>query len=111
LIQTPHRVDALLKIKGMLVNPAVVVQALDGMLGARAFQVQVQATDPAHALAGDVLQVWVEGAGDAALQQALVERVKQVCGVTPQVVLGADPRSWGADQHWKRKKFVDLRAH
>jgi len=111
LIQTPHRVDALLKIKGMLVNPAVVVQALDAELGARAYQVQVLAHDPAQALAGDVLQVWVEGAGDAALQQTLTERVKQVCGVTPQVGLGADPRSWGADQHWKRKKFVDLRAH
>jgi hypothetical protein len=43
LIQTPHRVDALLKIKGMLVNPAVVVAALDALLGARAYQVQVLA--------------------------------------------------------------------
>jgi phenylacetate-CoA ligase len=111
LIQTPHRVDALLKIKGMLVNPTVIVEALDALLGARAYQVQVRPTDPAQPLAGDVLQVWVEGAGDAALQQALTARVKQVCGVTPQVGLGADPRSWGADQHWKRKKFVDLRAH
>ena len=111
LIQTPHRVDALLKIKGMLVNPAVVVAALDGLLGARAYQAQVLASDPAQPLAGDVLQVWVEGPGDAALQQSLTERVKQVCGVTPLVGLGADPSSWGADQHWKRKKFVDLRTH
>lgn len=28
LIQTPQRVDALLKIKGMLVNPGVVMQAV-----------------------------------------------------------------------------------
>ena len=95
----------------VLVNPAVVVAALDAFLGARAYQVQVLATDPAQPLAGDVLQVWVEGAGDAALRQSLVDQVKQVCGVTPMVGLGADPSSWGADQHWKRKKFVDLRAH
>ncbi|NBX55775.1 MAG: phenylacetate--CoA ligase family protein [Betaproteobacteria bacterium] len=111
LVQTPNRVDALLKIKGMLVNPAVVVAALDEMLGARAYQVQVLAADPTQALAGDVMHIWVEGAHEAALQTALIERVKQVCGITAQVSLGANPSSWGADQHWKRKKFVDLRGH
>src|SRR5687768_2396631 len=38
LVSTPRRADALRKIKGTLVNPEVLVQTAEGVLGAREFQ-------------------------------------------------------------------------
>lgn len=54
LITLPRRVDALVKIKGMLVNPDVMIEALEAELGARASQVVIARADPQAPLSADV---------------------------------------------------------
>ncbi|MEO7242388.1 MAG: AMP-binding protein [Variovorax sp.] len=111
LIQVPRRVDAMVKIKGMLVNPGVVIQALDGLLGALPYQLRVRSADAIHPLAGDVLELQVEETDAQARRVALAQCVKEACGVTPQVVFVAPGALMATDASWKSKKFADLRAH
>ena len=111
LVQIPRRIDALLKIKGMLVNPGVVVEALDALLGARPYQLRVRAVDAGNALAGDVLELRVEGSADPKLEQALLACVKNACGVTPQVAFVQPQALLASDAGWKSKKVIDLRPH
>lgn len=111
LVQVPRRVDAMVKIKGMLVNPGAVVQALDALLGAKPYQLRVIPVDPGHALAGDVLELQVEDLSDPARSLVLVQCVKNACGVTPRVVFVAPQALMSGDASWKSKKFTDLRPH
>jgi phenylacetate-CoA ligase len=92
----PRRADALLKIKGTLVNPEVLVQAAEAVLGAGDFQFVVQD--------GEVLGLFVAGPHNQATSQTLAERVKQACGVTPLVRFGEI-----AVEGWKLKRVVDQR--
>lgn len=110
LVEVPRRVDTLLKIKGMLVNPGAVVQALDEILGVRPFQLCVLAHSPGHALASDVLELRVEGGADPRLSQRLVTCVKNACGVTPQLAFLPPQALADTDSSWKSKKFADLRT-
>jgi phenylacetate-CoA ligase len=111
LVQTPQRVDALLKIKGMLVNPAVVLQALDALLGATPYVVSVVPATPGQGLAGDVMRLQTESQASDSLAQSLVQCVKQACGVTPQVQFVHAQTLMAQGASWKARKFVDLRTH
>lgn len=111
LVEVPRRIDALLKIKGMLVNPGAVVQALDEILGAKPFQLCVLARSPGHALDSDVLELRVEGRADPQLSQTLIACVKDACGVTPQLAFLPLNGLATTDSSWKSKKFTDLRSH
>lgn len=98
LTAMPRRVDRLVKIKGTLVNPDVLVQAAEQALGAREFQFSIRrASDGA-----DVLVLTVAGKADP----GLAERIKAACGVTPIVELAALDLAQG----WKAKRLVDLRG-
>lgn len=108
LIAMPRRADALLKIKGMLVNPAVLVEALEGVLGARVFQASVAATADAP-LARDALVVRVAALEDAALAERAADAVKAAIGVTPEIVFVAADALVDPGEAWKMKKLVDRR--
>ena len=97
LIAMPRRADALLKIKGTLVNPDVLVQAAETLLGARAFQFSVEESR---------FVLKVAGQPDERLKKSLAEAVKRAASVTPVVefVAAADLVST-----WKLKRVVDLR--
>jgi len=111
LIQMPQRVDALLKIKGMLVNPSVVTQALDALLGATPYKVSVVPAEPTQGLAGDVLRLQVEAGVVGVPSAALLQCVKQACGITPEVVWVPAQTLMTQGAAWKARKFVDLRPH
>ncbi len=111
LVEVPRRIDSLLKIKGMLVNPGAVVQALDEILGARPFLLCVLAHTPGHALESDVLELRVEDRADSQLSQVLIACVKNACGVTPQIAFLPPQALALTDSSWKSKKFADLRVH
>jgi len=108
-VAMPYRADDLVKIKGMLVNPAVAIAAVEADTGVVDFQLTAENTDPSSALAMDLLRLRVaprSGAGPD-LAARLAERVKRAVGVTPVVELvAAAELSTGA---WKAKRFVDLR--
>jgi phenylacetate-coenzyme A ligase PaaK-like adenylate-forming protein len=111
LIRTPSRVDDLVKVKGMLINPSAILSALDDRLGARPYQLRVLPVDPERPLAGDRLVLFCSGGpGTAASEgKALSDLIKQSCGVTPEVLHVDATEIQSTQASWKAKKFVDLR--
>jgi phenylacetate-CoA ligase len=110
LVMLPRRADALVKIKGMLVNPDLLFEALGGELGARAFQLVVSNADAAQPLSPDVLVLRVAGEADAALAARLATSIKDAAGVTPTVEFVAAGDIVDQSASWKTKKLADLRA-
>lgn len=97
LVSTPRRADALLKIKGTLVNPALMVEAAEKLLGGREFQFVVT----------DELTLNVAGAESADLARCLAAAVKSEVGVTPKVSFVAQIAQAG--DAWKLRRVVDQR--
>jgi phenylacetate-coenzyme A ligase PaaK-like adenylate-forming protein len=119
LIAPPRRADALVKIKGMLVNPEPLLARLSGDKTIAAFRLTVEHADPADPLSPDLLRLRVapaEGAGSetAALPGRLSRLVKSETGITPELEL-IDDRASATDAleadgaPWKAKLFEDLR--
>ena len=98
LVSTPRRADALLKIKGTLINPALMVEAAERLLGGREFQFVVT----------DELTLNVAGAKSADLARGLAAAVKSEVGVTPKVSFVAQIAQAG--DAWKLKRVVDQRT-
>ncbi len=97
LVAMPRRADALLKIKGTLVNPDVLAQAAEAVLGAREFQFTVEQ---------DRFALRVAGPADPELERSVAEAVKRASGVTPSLeFVGAGDFA----STWKLKRVVDLR--
>jgi len=120
LVQTPRRADSLVKIKGMLVNPDVVIATLERRLGACPFVMSIERDSDAP-LAADRLRLRVEGASgvgsevgsggasEKGLSGELARLVKEACGVTPEVIqvpVGA----LQSDSRWKMQRFIDQRG-
>jgi phenylacetate-coenzyme A ligase PaaK-like adenylate-forming protein len=120
LIATPRRADALVKIKGMLVNPEPLLARLSGDKAITAFRLTVEHADPADPLSADVLRLRVApadtaGAGTAALPERLSHLVKSETGITPEFELVEDdtPAADALEADgapWKAKLFEDLRG-
>ncbi len=106
----PRRADALVKIKGMLVNPEAMLDALDSELAGRAYQAIISSAHPGAALSGDVLTVRVAGTRADALAERLARKVKDAIGVTPQIDFVEAERVVDQTASWKTKKLVDLRS-
>ena len=105
LVRTPQRADALLKIKGTLVNPAVMVEAAESALAGREFQFCIRKDEKT---AADLLLLTVSGTSDLALAIRVAEAVKSATGVTPSVAFVEEiAQARGA---WKLKRVVDERG-
>jgi len=101
LVAMPRRADRLFKVKGTLVNPDVLVQAAEAVLGAQEFQFVVRD--------GEILGLHVAGQADETLSKRLSDSVKQACGVTPAVAF-VDAEAISDPSHsWKAKRVVDQR--
>lgn len=104
LVERPRRVDKLLKIKGTLVNPALMLAAAEEQLGGREFQFVIAKED---ARSAETLTLNIAGAEDAEIARKLVASVKSAIGLTPKVRFVADiAQAAGA---WKLKRVVDSR--
>ena len=98
LVSTPRRADALLKIKGTLVNPALMIEAAESVLGGREFQYVI----------ADEFTLNIAGPDSSMLAPKVAAAVKSAVGVTPQVrFVDEIAQSSGA---WKLKRVVDLRG-
>ena len=97
LVSTPQRADALLKIKGTLVNPALMIDAAESVLGGREFQFVIT----------EELRLNIAGVESAGIAPRVAAAVKTAVGVTPKVGFVSEiPQSAGA---WKLKRVIDQR--
>lgn len=101
LTAMPRRADRLVKVKGTLLNPDVLVQAAEAVLGAQEFQFVIRD--------GEILGLNVAGRENEALLKRLAENVKQACGVTPSVAFVAAEAISDPSRSWKAKRVVDQR--
>jgi len=112
LLGQPRRADDLVKVRGMLVNPAAAVAAVETEPAVTDFRFTLAKESPADPLSMDLLVLEVAAGAGAPpdLPARLTDRVKAAIGVTPQVRLVAAaalaPEAAGS---WKAKRFVDLR--
>lgn len=104
ILGTPRRADDLTKIRGMLVNPALAIAAVEGEPRVRDFRFEIAREG---ALGMDQLRLMVAPEpGAAGLEAALAARVKDAIGVTPRVAIvpAID------DTSWKAKRWIDQRG-
>ena len=101
----------LVKVKGMLINPAVLLQALEGLPGIDEFQAVVKRRDQHDALSMDELVVRVaSAAGDRdVLMREIVARVEQAVRVRPRVEFVDAAEIYAAGRQTKAVRFADLR--
>jgi phenylacetate-CoA ligase len=99
-----RRADDLAKIRGMLVNPALAIAAVEGVAAVRDFRFEVARQGTLGMDEFTLLAVPEPGAVE--LAPLLADRVKAAIGVTPRVVLveALDSASW------KAKRWVDQRG-
>lgn len=111
LVSVPVRRDGFVKVKGMLINPQALAEALAAEPEIADFQAIVDKEDEADALSMDRLRIRVAPRAEAAadLETRISAKVKATTGVTPVVerVAGDDPAFAG--RGWKTKPLIDLR--
>ncbi len=110
---SPYRVDGLTKVKGTLVNPAVLLEGLSGLLsrGVKEYQVVITRQTPNDPLSADVLRVRAACAEPerARLRQEIAATVRAETEVSPEIeFLPADGFGEIAGGY-KFKRFVDER--
>ena len=110
LVAMPRRHDGLVKIKGMLVNPEIIVDELSKLAAIADFQIVIAKEDPADDLSMDRLSLKVAAAGaDDGLRRLIIEGVKAAVGVTPVVEFVPPASLVDQSESWKLKQVVDLR--
>lgn len=111
IVSLPRRVDGLVKIKGMLVNPQALVDAVQGVPELLDFLAVVDKEDPAEPMSMDRLRLRIVAAAgaSAALERDLAARVQRAVGVTPEVVRTSADDPLLAGRGWKVQPLLDLR--
>jgi phenylacetate-CoA ligase len=101
----------LVKVKGMLINPAVLLEALNAIPGVQEFQVLLRRKDPADPYSMDELVVRLAcTSGDReALSELVVARAQEAVRVRPRVEF-ADPMDiYDPSTQTKAVRFLDER--
>jgi phenylacetate-CoA ligase len=107
------RTKDLLKVKGMLINPAALLERLQAMVGVEEFQVVVDRADPADVFSMDELVVRIApraGAPQDTVAQEVAAATQATVGVRPRVVLEGRQAIYDGQQA-KAVRFVDRRTH
>ena len=115
LVTVPARADSLIKIKGTLVNPEIIVATLADAVELVEYQVVIDKEDAGDAHAMDRLTLrlalapgGVADDGDRAAAR-IARRIKQAIGVTPMVELCDVDDIFRPGDTLKSKRIVDLR--
>lgn len=112
IVSMPHRFDGLVKIKGMLVNPQLLVDAIMGEPDVVEFQAFVDKEDPADMLSMDRLRIKLVPKADAGadVHTRVRDRVRRAVSVTPLIEITTSDDPALKDRGWKTKPLIDLRA-
>ena len=103
------RTKDLVKVKGMLINPAVLLEILQSIPGIDEFQVVVRRENKADPLSMDELVVRVAGANQPAIVDMVVARARDAIRVRPLVEFVAAKDIYDASRQTKAARFVDQR--
>jgi phenylacetate-CoA ligase len=105
------RTKDLVKVKGMLVNPAVLLETLRGIPEVDEFQVAVRrsvAADP-HSMDELVVRVATEAADQAALAETIAARTQAAVQVRPRVEFAPAEAIYDPARQTKAVRFTDER--
>jgi phenylacetate-coenzyme A ligase PaaK-like adenylate-forming protein len=108
------RTKDLIKVKGMLINPAALMARLQEIGGVEEFQVVVDHADPADRFSMDELLVRIApqaGAEGEPLREEVAATTQATVGVRPRVVLEPRQAIYDAGRETKAARFVDRRQH
>jgi phenylacetate-coenzyme A ligase PaaK-like adenylate-forming protein len=108
LIITPARADSLLKIKGTLVNPALIEDILIADTTISEYQIVIERENPSDILSPDRLRVRVAGPRPEALP-GIADTIKSAIGVTPIMNLESPEAIYAAGDTLKSQRVLDLR--
>ena len=104
------RAKDLVKVKGMLINPAVLLETLQSIPGIDEFQVVVRRENKSDPLSMDELVVRVAGANQAALADMVIARARDAIRVRPSVEFVEAKDIYDAGRQTKAARFVDQRG-
>jgi phenylacetate-CoA ligase len=100
----------LVKVKGMLINPAVLIDTLQAIAGIEEFQVVVQRADPSDPLSRDELVVRIACADRGSLSEVVAMKVREAVRVRPRVEFADAKSIFDVGQHTKAQRFIDKRG-
>jgi len=104
------RAKDLVKVKGMLINPAVLLETLQSIPGIDEFQVVVRRENRSDPLSMDELVVRVAGANQAALANMVITRARDAIRIRPLVEFVEAKDIYDAGRQTKAARFVDQRG-
>jgi phenylacetate-CoA ligase len=104
------RTKDLVKIKGMLINPAVLLDTLQSIGGIDEFQVVVRRKNSSDLLSEDELVVRIAGSTDQpGLEHTIVSKTREAVRVRPVVEFVNATAIYDAGRQTKATRFVDQR--
>lgn len=111
---SPYRVDGLTKVKGTLVNPAMLLEGLSGLLsrGVKEYQIVISRETPGDPLSADVLRVRAACAEEdqARLREEIAATVRAETEISPGIEFLPEDGFGEIAGGYKFKRFVDERA-
>jgi phenylacetate-coenzyme A ligase PaaK-like adenylate-forming protein len=105
------RTKDLVKVKGMLINPAVLLDTLQSIAGIDEFQVVVRRENSADLLSMDELVVRIATAADqTGLADTIVTKTRDAIRVRPRIEFVDAKDIYDAGRQTKATRFVDQRG-
>jgi phenylacetate-coenzyme A ligase PaaK-like adenylate-forming protein len=112
LLQRPRRSDALVKVKGMLINPALIFEKLAEDRGIVEFQLAVRKQDAGDPDSPDVLEVRIEANATehSRLSASLPDMVQKLVMVRPQIHFTGPGEIYEPTRSLKARRMIDERT-
>ena len=108
--ETPQRADALVKIKGMLVNPEALEAAVLSVPDVQDYQALIEREDPSDPFSMDRLRIRIiASTRHAEVPERVARAVKHAISVRPEVDCVEPAAIYGRDGSFKLKRLVDGR--
>lgn len=104
LIETPARMDSLLKIRGMLVNPALIEDILLAEALLNEYQIIVESQNPEDNLSPDRLRILIAGKAPE-----IAQKIRAATGVTPEIEFSDAQNIYAPGDTLKSKRVIDRR--
>ena len=111
IVRSPRRTGSLLKVRGMLINPELILEALSADRSIREYQLVVRKNDPADPDSMDslVVRLEVDAQARARLAAELPGMVQQICMVRPEIEFAGPGEIHDRTNDLKSRMVIDER--